>query len=203
METKVQQGDEKLVDKIRAGSRSAFAELMNRHERLVFRICYSYARQEDSALDISQEVFVKVWRYLPDYEGRGSFRGWLMRIAHRESMNWLRAERRHGESDELTRTNTPSVDASQEEELLRREQRSLLWIELDKLNKKQRLALSLRHFEQMSITEIAAALDCSESVAKNILFRGLAKLRRNLAQRRWNHEGLRALSASTGKQRRG
>jgi len=187
----VQFSDEDLIAETRAGSHVAFEQLIRRYEKLVYRIAYSYARQPASALDISQDVFVKAFQKLEQYRGSGSFKGWLLRLAHNESANWVRGQRRYQDHDELTADNSPPSQPVQESELLAREQRRLLFAELRRLNPRQRLAVSLRYFERTPVREIAAMLECSEGVAKNILFRSLEKLRNRMALK-WseNHEGL-------------
>ena len=79
--------DNDLVTEIRNGSQVAFGVLMKRYERLVYRVGFSYAWQPDSAMDISQTVFLKVYQKLDMFKGSGPFKAWLMRIAHNESVS--------------------------------------------------------------------------------------------------------------------
>jgi RNA polymerase sigma-70 factor (ECF subfamily) len=176
--------DETLIEEIRGGSRIAFDQLMQRYQQLVFRTAYSYCRQPEDALDISQDVFIKVYRKLGSYAGRGAFRSWLLRIAHNESVNWVRKHRRQRDIEELTPANTPGYAATQERDLLKRERGELLLGELGELNPRQRAAMTLRYFEEMSIREIAEVLECSQGVVKSILFRGLERLRHRLVLQR-------------------
>ncbi len=178
-----------LVDEIRAGSRAAFDRLIRRHEQLVYRIAYSYVGDIDCALDISQNVFIKVHRQLGSFHGRGTFRAWLSRIAQNESLNWLRARKRRDGDVELTPVNTPTIQPIQESSLLRAERSRDLRTEIHKLNPRQRQALLLRYFESMPIREIGEVLECSEGQVKSILFRGMQVLRKRLPGRgRWDQE---------------
>jgi RNA polymerase sigma-70 factor (ECF subfamily) len=164
---------------------------MERYERLVFRIGYAYSSRTEDALDISQNVFLKVHHNLDSFKGKGSFRAWLLRIAHNESANWIRMHKYHRKIDELTPTNAPRLGPVQDDEVLRHEYQELLRDEMEHLNDRQRQAVTLRYFEDMSLREIAGVLECSEGVVKNILFRSLEKLRNRLTTtRRGNHEGL-------------
>ncbi len=176
--------DETLIDETRAGSHVAFEQLMKRYERLVFRVAYSWARQSESAFDISQNVFLKAYCRLDGYRGTGSFKGWLLRITNNESSNWLRQNRRHSDHEELTPANAPMCQPAQETTLLGQENQQLLLDQLADLNPRQRQAVSLRYFEGLPIREIAGALDCSEGVVKSILFRSIKKLRDRLTLRR-------------------
>jgi RNA polymerase sigma-70 factor (ECF subfamily) len=172
-----EESERALIAGMRDGSAEAFEELMKKHETMVYRTCFGYARNRDDALDITQEVFVKVYEKIASFRGSGSFKGWILRIAHNESLNWVRARARHGEHDRLSEANAPEFLARQEADLARQESRDLIGAALLHLNPKQRKALTLRYFERMSISEIASLLECTEGTAKNILFRSLRKLR--------------------------
>ncbi len=158
-------------------------ELMKRHERAVYRISFSYTHDREDAMDVVQNVFLKVHEKLATYRGSGAFKAWLLRIAHRENLNWTRDHRKHRGHEELHPANTPAIRAGQEESLLDAERRRGIREGLMDLNPKQRLAVALRYYEQMPIREIASVLKCSEGVAKNILFRSIQRLRKRLALR--------------------
>lgn len=181
--------DNDLIEEIRNGSQVAFGVLMKRYERLVYRIGFSYAWQPEYAMDITQTVFLKIYQKLDLYRGTGSFKAWLMRIAHNESASWLRINRRYQKERELTQENTPEHLPDQEIKINLQQQRELLKEEILELNPKQQMALSMRYFADMSIREIAGVLKCTDNVVKNILFRSLEKLRNRLTlKRRENHE---------------
>lgn len=187
--------DETLVEEIRAGSQAAFGLLMERYQRLVYRIGYSYSSRNEDALDISQNVFLKAYHKLDSFKGKGPFKAWLLRIAHNESVNWTRKHKYHRDVDELTPANAPRLRPVQDHEVLRREYQELLRDEMEHLNDRQRQAVTLRYFEDMSMKEIAGVLECSEGVVKSILFRSLEKLRNRLTTlRRDDHGGLSAFS---------
>lgn len=172
--------DQALAAEIRGGSCVAFEQLMRRYERLVFKVAYGYTCSRESALDVTQNVFLKVHRKLHLFRGRGSLKGWLMRITVNESLNWQRSQSRHQGHDELMDFHLAS-EQGQHEQIVDRERRQMLLESLSQLNPKQRLAVVLRYFEGMPICEIADLLQCSQGVAKNILFRSLRKLRAELA----------------------
>jgi len=181
--------DFELVDEIRGGSRSAFDELMRRHQRLVYSIAFSCTRDMDSALDVSQNVFLKVHRKLDSFAGRSSFRSWLSRIAHRESLNWIESQNRHGGHEDVHEARDLGYEAVQDLAMQRAERTRDLRAEVDRLHPRQREAVMLRYYEHMPIREIGEVLDCSEGQVKSLLFRGLQKLRTHLAkQPRWNQE---------------
>jgi len=169
--------DDGLVDEIHSGSTLAFGLLMKRYERLVYRIAFDHAKNPDCAMDITQNVFLKAHKNLASYSGTGVFKAWLLRIAYNESISWFRQHKNERVTEELTPVNTPVLRAVQVDEIARQESQDIILSELKKLSSRQRLAVSLRYFEEFSLREIAAVLDSSEGAVKSILFRSLEKLR--------------------------
>ncbi len=181
--------DYDLIDEIRAGSQAAFEQLIRRYEHFVFRIAYSYTGNADSALDVSQNVFIRIHRKLDAYQGRSSFRTWAARIAQNESMTWLRSQKRHKGTVEITTLNAPVFPPDQETALVVAERSRDLLAEVNRLNPRQRQAVLLRYFEKMPIREIGDVLECSDGQVKSILFRSLQKLRTHLTrQGGWDQE---------------
>ena len=178
-----------LIDEIRAGSQAAFDSLIRRHEHFVFRIAYSYVGDSDSALDIAQNVFIKVHRNLDAFHGRSTFSTWLTRITQNESVSWLRSQKRHSGHLEITPKNEPTLQPVQEQSIVHRERSKDLLAEVHQLNPQQQRAVLLRYFENMPVREIGEVLNCSEGQVKSLLFRGLKVLRKRLPrQGRWNEE---------------
>ncbi len=176
--------DEQLIDQALAGDLCAFDELMQRYERLVFKVAHGFSGSRENALDITQTVFLKAFRQLGSFRRKSQLKTWLLRITYREGMDWKRRERTHRDHtslDDATPT-PPAIDADQATDLLDREKRELLLGSLHCLTDKQRLAVILRYFESLPIREIAAVLRASEGVTRNLLFRSLRKLRDHLAQ---------------------
>jgi RNA polymerase sigma-70 factor (ECF subfamily) len=173
--------DDVLIDEVNAGSVGAFEELMKAYQGLVYRTCFSYTGNRQDAMDVTQEVFVKVFEKIGTFRHRGSFRGWLLRITHNESLNWIRSRTRHGEHGRLTAAGSLELEARQETDLVQQENRDRIAEAMLSLSPKQRRALTLRYFESMSITEISSLLGCTPGTTKNILFRSLRRLRDQLA----------------------
>jgi len=93
--------DQTLVEEVQDGSSVAFEQLMHRYERLVFKVAYGYIGGREGALDVTQNVFLKVHSNLSAFRGKGSFKGWLMRITVNESLNYNRSQKRHQGHDEI------------------------------------------------------------------------------------------------------
>ena len=191
----MERSDETLIREIGSGSELAFEHIMERYQRLVYRVSYCYVRDKDSALDVTQNVFLKVHRKVHTLRDAAQFKTWLLRIAHRESLNWLR-DQRLSDRESLSEDSLLDSGSNQEESLLIFEYRELLLESLSSLNPKQRLAVILRYFERMPIRDISTTLNCSQGVVKNILFRSLRKLRAYLVSRGRNeHDGVQPISS--------
>jgi RNA polymerase sigma-70 factor (ECF subfamily) len=176
--------DEVLIRETLAGNPGSFDELMRRYDHLVFKVAYSFCGGRENALDITQTVFLKAFDRLSTFRTESSFKTWLLRIAYNEGINWTRSPRNRRE---LHKSIQPiaenfSLEAGQESHLLRREQRLMIRRGLDSMNDRYRTAILLRYVHDMPIREIAGVLQCSETMTKNILFRGIRTLRRTLAQ---------------------
>ncbi len=170
--------DELLIEKTLAGSLECFDVLMQRYQRDVFAVARGYAKSNDDALDICQNAFLKAYRRLGTFAGRSSFRTWLTSIANREGLNWVRTKSRKAPATASeAQFDTLTSDDDHEAEYLQTERRQQVINSLHVLNPRSRMAVILRYFREMPISEVATVLDCSEGVARNMLFRSVRKLR--------------------------
>jgi RNA polymerase sigma-70 factor (ECF subfamily) len=170
--------DEILIEKTLAGSLECYDVLMQRYQKDVFAVARGYTRSVDDSLDVCQNVFLKAYRKLDTFAGRSSFKTWLVSIANREGLNWVRTRSRKTPANvvDLETVSLPSGN-DLETELLETERRQKVVDGLQVLNQRSRLAVILRYFRDMSIGEIAVILGCSEGVTRNLLFRSVHKLR--------------------------
>ena len=180
-----ERSDAELVEAARGGELEAFDELMRRHQRLVYRVVFRFAGDADGALDLTQSAFLKAYRGLAGYRAEASFKSWVLKIAVREGLNWSRSARRARLEPELEADDERLArPAEQEDALVERERTGELRRALERLSARVRTALVLRYRDRCSIREIAAALDTSEAMTKNLLFRGVRQLRRTVGQAR-------------------
>jgi len=174
--------DQELLASIEAGSDLAFDRLMRRYRRLVFRVAYGFTGDRESALDVVQETFLRVHTRLPGFRGEGQLRNWIVRIAANEAMNQNRSSSRF-ETTALDESVFLRPDMSEESDpVVRATTERALTKSLAALGPRYRLAIVMRYFGERSTREIAGALECSEGTARNVLFRGLAKLRTMMSE---------------------
>lgn len=177
--------DRDLMARLSAGDRDALAPLMERHYQRLYRIALSYLRQPDDALDTVQETFVKAFQNAHRWDGSVEAGPWLSRVAINQSIDrWRRNKRRRatfaplGEGD-----HAPSLadDAPAPDRRVHgREVRDRLARALETLPERQRAVVVLRHYQDMTLDEIAETLGMRPGTVKSSLHRALGRMRRGL-----------------------
>jgi RNA polymerase sigma-70 factor, ECF subfamily len=176
--------DEDLVRRIRAGDTAMFEVLMRRYNQRLYRVARGILRNHADAEDVLQQAYLNAYAHLHQYEHRGSFAGWLTRIAVHEA--FARHRRRaeaalesivgNGPSDRI-----PSPRPDPEQAALSSELRRNLETSIDSLAETYRPVFVLREVEGLSTSETAEALGLSEDAVKTRLRRARAMLREALA----------------------
>jgi RNA polymerase sigma-70 factor (ECF subfamily) len=171
--------DIELVIEVKNGERKAFSELVQRHQRSLLRLTLRYTREMALAEDIVQESFIKAFQKIHLFEGRSSFKSWLYQIALNTAKNRFR-ERNH----DLVNIDDVhlGVDPGAEIGMLQADLRKQIRTEIDKLPEKQKIALTLRVFEDLSFKEIAQIMGCPYDTAKANYRHALLKLRERFEQ---------------------
>ena len=166
--------DQTLVEEVIQGDRAAFSELVRRHQRDLLRLALRMTRDLEAAEDIVQDAFIKAYQKLDTFEGRSSFKSWLFQIAVNNAKNRLR--RMRPDTLELESLNL-SVGPIAHDTLEDRGLHEMLREEVERLPERQRMALSLRVFEDLSFKEIAEVMGCPYDTAKANYRHALLKLR--------------------------
>lgn len=146
-----------------------FQELFRRYHSLVWRVCYSYLRNQQDAEDLTQEVFFKVHRSLHQFEGRSSFKTWLYRVAINTCQNEIRHRGRRPQEAETEFETVAEVTPSRqsvEKEYQNNYQRELLAEALASLDPDVSEILYMKDMEERPYNEIADLLDIGLSAAK-------------------------------------
>ena len=179
-------GDRELMARLAAGDREALAPLMEKHYRRLYRIALGYLRQPDDALDVVQEAFVKAFQSAPKWDGSAEAGPWLARITVNLSIDrWRRNRRRAQTFTPLTESDHAASLAddapSPHRRVEGREAGERVAAALRGLPERQRAVVVLRHYQDMSLEEIAQALGMSLGTVKSSLHRALARMRTGLA----------------------
>ncbi len=181
-----------LVQRCASGEEAAYSELVGDHQRMVVQLAVNLLGDRDEALDLSQEVFLKVFRTIHRFRGQSSLRTWIYRIAVNQARNRHRFWRRRHRGDQV------SLDAhvaahgeflsgglSRPDRVLdQKELASRLQNALDNLPFDQRTAIVLREVDGLSYEEIAFSLGVAVGTVKSRLTRARQALRLELREAR-------------------
>ena len=171
--------DAQIVDNILQGDSSSFQELVARYQKPVFGICYRMLRQREEAEDVSQEVFIKAYRYLTQYNREHKFSSWILKIATNTCIDAIRKKRLDTMPlDEEIKTNQEDVSA--ERAFLQEEAHREIESAIAALPPDYRMVILLYHHQGQSYQEIAEGLDIPMSMVKNRLFRARKQLKESL-----------------------
>jgi RNA polymerase sigma-70 factor, ECF subfamily len=168
--------DGALVARAKAGDRAAFSRLVARHEDAIFRVCFRVLGSREDAEDAAQEAFVRAYRKLDGFEGRSSFKTWMVRLSMNVSLN-ERSKRR----GPLREAPLPAPAPDPEAELLSSEAASRVHEALQKIRPNYRAAIVLRDLEGLSYREVGESLGVAEGTARVWAHRGRAKLKEVLS----------------------
>lgn len=180
--------DQVAAEEARKGDQRAFAALVERHSRSVFRLAFRMTGNEQDAEDLVQETFLKAYKQIHKFDNRSAFGTWIYRIAANCSLDLIRSRKNRKEQQASAADNdqtgwleqVAAADPSPERLARSGQITSLLKQALDQLTDLERTAFILRHYEGRGIAEIARILDVEANAAKHSVFRAVQKLRRAL-----------------------
>jgi RNA polymerase sigma-70 factor (ECF subfamily) len=171
-------GNDVALEKARRGDRDAFRVLVERHATALYRLAYRMTGNETDAEDMVQETFLRAWSQIRRFDGRAQFGTWLHRICANRTVDFLRSRNRWqpDPADDPFR-NLSSGLPSPERVARSSEASAMLEPALASLSGIERTAFVLRHFEGLSVDEIAGALGVQPGAARHSIFRAVRKLR--------------------------
>lgn len=179
--------EEELIVRTQNGDTKAFNPLIRKYQPRIYNLIYGRVRNHEAAEDICQEVFLKAWRALPNFQRKSVFYSWLYQIAVNCSIDFIRKEKRQivFASGELTinpddtfqmlRTHPSPHDILEKEEL-----GHIIRKAVAQLPPGQYTVFNLRYKEELSIKEIASHLNKSESTIKAHLYHAHQRLQKTL-----------------------
>ena len=160
-----QNGDEaELIERAKGGDTKAFGILIERYQRRVIGVAMAVVHDQEDALELAQESFVRAFENIGKFESRSSFSTWLYRIAANIAIDFRRRERRHptmrGEEAETEIQRLPSKLGDSFKEAQRSEMSQRIRDALAELTPEHRAAILLREVEGLSYDEISEVMQC-------------------------------------------
>ncbi len=184
--------DDYLMQQFQNGDRDAFTHLVHRHKRDIFRFILSKVKDRELASDLTQDVFVKLFKSAELYQPTGKFRSWLFRMAQNICIDAYRKQQKasilslycKNETDEeltlLDQIEDESANPGKETEFI--ELQDVLERAFDSLPEKQRTALALCQYHGMSYSEIASIQKVPVGTVKSRIHNALVKVRNFLQE---------------------
>ena len=171
--------DFQLVKRIQNGEQQAFTLLVKKYQNRIANILTRYIRNNGDIADVTQEVFIKVYKSLPSFRGESAFYTWLYRIAVNTAKNYLTSQSRRPPASDIDATEADSYEGSDalkesddpEALLHSQDVQKVIMGAIELLPAELKAAIILREFEGMSYDEIANIEDCPIGTVRSRIFR--------------------------------
>ena len=182
----------RIIKKVVDGDGNAFEELVLANQKNVYNLALKMTGNEDDALDISQEAFLKAYRQLEGFRGDSKFSVWLYRLTYNLCIDFLRKKPRGGVisissyqdgNDEPQDLEIPDMRDLPEDKVMRKEMRKTIVESIGELSQQHREILVMREITGMSYEEIAETLKLSEGTVKSRLARARVSLANILVEK--------------------
>ena len=189
--------DAELISLARSGNDQAFAQIMRRYNRVLFRTARSILKNDDDSQEALQEAYLHAWRALATFRAEASLSTWLVRIVLNEALGQLRKSGARpaqvlplnasmSEEADLHEISAMQIQANPDEQpepsLVRAEVRRQIESRIDTLPDSFRCVFMLRGVQEMSVQEVALALQIPEATVRSRFFRARSILREGLSR---------------------
>jgi RNA polymerase sigma-70 factor (ECF subfamily) len=174
--------DRQLVRLAKKGNKAAFGKLAHRYRDTVLSLAYDFLNDYETAEDVAQDVFMKTFKNIGDFEEKSQFSSWLFRITVNSSLDARKSKSRRRKflikkdvyEDNERGITQPDLQYGIDDTLVNA---------LDKLSDHQQTVIILRYFHDLPVREISEVLDCAESTVRIHLHRAIQKLDKTLKKR--------------------
>lgn len=171
--------DQELVKLIKDGNKQAFDKIILKYQQRIIQLVSRFVHNPSDAQDVSQEVFIKAYRAIPNFRGESAFFTWLYRIGVNTAKNHLVSRARRSSNKEVEPEVAEHYETayklkegdSPEHLLLTEEIRNAIVTSIDRLPTELKKVITLREFEGLSYEEIANVMECPVGTVRSRLFR--------------------------------
>lgn len=180
--------DAELIAQFQNGNTAVFDTLFTRYQKRTYRLVQRFVSNHEDALDLTQDAFIRAYQGLADFKSQCQFYSWLYRITVNLCIDFLRKKARSevmlyesDDSEEIPMANVPDLRSeSPSKALENKELRAQLRKAIRRLPPKQRQVFILRHWDGLSLKDIAATVGRSDGTVKAHLFHAHRNLRKHL-----------------------
>lgn len=175
-----------IIARCKKHDKAAFIELFKMYEKYLYKLCYSYVQNEQDALDLAQEVYIKVFKNISGFDAKLPFHPWFRKVAVNTCLNFKRACRYDSVSINAADENdkaleeTIASESNVENEILDMELSRLIKENMECLKPKHRMVMVLRYYEELSYEEIAVLLKEPLGTVKTDIYRAKNILKEKL-----------------------
>ena len=175
------ESDIDLILRVKSGDDSAFSEILKRYYNKILNYVYRYTNNRETSEDLTQEIFMRVHRSVKNYRPEAKFSTWLYKIATNLCLTEVatRAKKYTSSLDEVQQNVGSMEDEKSVDQLhvrYRSEIKKMIFEAMNTLSEKERSAIMLCKYEQLSYDEVAQTLDCTVGAVKTYVYRGRMKL---------------------------
>jgi len=176
-----------LVDSIKNGYEDSFQKLVETHQNMIFRVCYGFVKNTEDADDLTQEVFIQVFKNINSFRGDSGLSTWMYRIAVNKSINFLRQQKIRKVFSPITgmfsnqeiHSNSQFVKTP-EQIITDKQTEEALNTAIDSLPENQRTAFILHKYDEVPQQKIAEIMNLSVSAVESLIFRAKSNLQEKL-----------------------
>ncbi len=178
--------DQNLIKLCKKNKREGYELLFKKYEKYIYKICFYYAKSKEDALDLLQEIYIKVFRSIEKFDHEKSILPWIKKISVNTCINFVKQSKNKTVSlytsldDEKTiESSLPSTENT-ENNVVFKDTKEILEESIRELPVDMRMAIILRHVKGMSYNEIGEVMSCPVGTVKTYIFRGRALLKSSL-----------------------
>lgn len=177
--------DKRVLQRCKKNDKSAFAELFKLYQNYLFKLCFSYVQNEQSALDLMQEIYIKIYKNFSKYDEKYPFHPWIRRIAVNTCINEKQRSAPqsvslNGEVGELDLESRLAAVEDTQQTAEKHDIARIIKQHINCLPEKQRMVVILRYYEDLSYEEISELLSIPLGTVKTNLYRAKNALRDRL-----------------------
>jgi RNA polymerase sigma-70 factor (ECF subfamily) len=184
--------DQEIIQGLKNRDEKTFREFVDKYQHMVINVSNNFVHNKDDAMDIAQEVFIRVYDSVDAFREQSRLSTWLYKIAVNKSLNYIRDKKRRNIFTSLdlifeNKNHNPVDNMADDQEISQEkmesdERKNFLIKAIDELPKKQKTALTLNKFEDLSYKEIAAIMDISVTETGVLINRAKNKLQKKLVE---------------------